>query len=63
VVATAVNLEVGTTGKGSANAQYKISRPGGGDRDVLDTEVFLAAENGGSHGAANGLGANGLICG
>jgi hypothetical protein len=62
VVAAAVDLEVGPASEGGSYAQNELTGASGGNRDVLDAEIFLTAKNGGSHGAANGLAANGLIC-
>ena len=55
VVAAAVDLEVCAAGQGGADAQDQFAGGGSGDGDVLDAEVFLAAEDGGSHGAARGF--------
>ncbi len=61
VVAAAVDLEVGATGKGGAHPQDQLAGTCGGDRDIFDAEVFLAAEDGGSHGSARGLAVIDLI--
>ncbi len=63
VVAAAVDLEVGATGEGRADAQDQFAGAGGGDGDVLDAKVFLAAKDGGSHGPVLGIAVIDLICG
>jgi hypothetical protein len=61
VITTAVDLEVCAAGKGGANAQNQFTGTGGRDGDILYTEVFLAAKDGGSHGSAWGLAVIDLI--
>ena len=61
VIAAAVDLEVCAAGKGGAHAQDQFTGTGGGDGDILDAEVFLAAKDGGSHGSAGDLAVIDLI--
>jgi hypothetical protein len=58
VIASAVDLEIGAAGKGGADAQHQFAASSHRHRHVFNTEVFLAAKNGGSHPPANGL-----VCG
>jgi hypothetical protein len=55
VVTAAVDLEICAAGKGRTYANDQLSGSCGGDRDVLDAEVFLPAQDRGSHGSAEGL--------
>jgi len=52
VIAAAVNLEVSAAGKGGAYAQDQLAGSGGGDRDLLDAQIFLAMKDRSPHGAA-----------
>jgi hypothetical protein len=61
VITAAVDLEVSAAGKGGAHAQDQLTGTGGGDGDILDPEVFLAAKDRGSHGSAWGLAVIDLI--
>jgi hypothetical protein len=62
VVAAAVDFEVGAAGEGRSYAENQFTRVSDRDGDVFDAQIFLAAKNSGSHGAAVAFGRSGLIC-
>jgi hypothetical protein len=62
VVAATVNFEVCAAGKGGAHAEDELTGSCGGDWNILDAKVLLAAKDGGSHSSAWGLAVIDPIC-
>ena len=63
MIAAAIDLQVGAAGEGGANAQNEFAGAGGGDRNVLDAKILLAAKDRGSHGSFRRRKFNGQMCG